>query len=90
MQRVDSIEQFRAAGRDELADQEALEQAVLEAYLPAAPSAEDVERVVAEVIKEVGASSPRDMGKVMKPALERLGGAADGKQVSAIVKKLLG
>ena len=63
--------------------------AVLEAYLPAAPSAEDVERVVAEVIAEVGASGPRHMGKVMKPALERLGGAADGKQVSGVAKKLL-
>lgn len=89
-QRVDSIEQYRAAGRDELADKEATEQALLESYLPAAPSAEDMERVVAEVIAEVGASGPQDMGKVMKPALEKLGGAADGKQVSALVKKLLG
>jgi uncharacterized protein YqeY len=88
-QRLDSIEQFRSAGRDELADKEAAEQGVLESYLPAAPSAAEVERVVAEVIAEVGASGPRDMGKVMKPALEKLGGAADGKQVSAIVKQLL-
>ena len=88
-QRLDSIEQYRAAGRDELADKEAVERAVLEGYLPAAPSAEDVERVVAEVIAELGAAGPRDMGKVMKPALERLGGAADGKQVSEIVKRLL-
>jgi uncharacterized protein YqeY len=88
-QRVDSIEQYRAGGRDDLADKETAEREVLEAYLPAAPSAEDVERVVAEVIAEVGASGPRDMGKVMKPALEKLGGAADGKQVSEIVKRLL-
>ena len=52
-------------------------------------NAQDVERVVAEVIAEVGASGPRDMGKVMKPALEKLGDAADGKQVSEIVKRLL-
>jgi uncharacterized protein YqeY len=88
-QRIDSIEQYRAAGRDELADKEAAEQRVLEGYLPAGPSAQDVERVVAEVIAEVGASGPRDMGKVMKPALEKLGDAADGKQVSEIVKRLL-
>ena len=88
-QRADSIEQYQSAGRDDLADKEAAEQAVLESYLPAAPAAEDVERVVAEVIAEVGASGPRDMGKVMKPALERLGGAADGKLVSATVKRLL-
>jgi hypothetical protein len=89
-QRIDSIEQYRAAGRDELADKEAAEQLVLERYLPAAPSAQDVERIVLEVIAEVGASGPRDMGKVMKPALEKLGGAVDGKQLSEIVKKLLG
>lgn len=88
-QRIDSIEQYRAAGRDELADKEAAEQLVLERYLPAAPSAQDVERIVLEVIAEVGASGPRDMGKVMKPALEKLGGAVDGKQLSEIVKKLL-
>ena len=88
-QRGDSIEQFRAAGREDLADKETAERAVLEAYLPAAPSPEEVERVVAEVIQEVGASGPRDMGKVMKPALARLGGAADGKLVSEAVKRLL-
>ena len=88
-QRIDAIEQYRAAGRHELADKEAAEQLVLERYLPAAPSAQEVERIVLEVIAEVGASGPRDMGKVMKPALEKLGGAADGKQVSEIVKKLL-
>ncbi|MBW2269872.1 MAG: GatB/YqeY domain-containing protein [Deltaproteobacteria bacterium] len=88
-QRVESIEQYRAAGRDELADKETTERAVLEGYLPAAPCAEDVERIVAEVIAEVGATGPRDMGKVMKPALEKLGDGADGKQVSEIVKRLL-
>jgi uncharacterized protein YqeY len=89
-QRVDSIEQFRAAGRDDLADKETQEKEVLESYLPAAPGAEDVEKAVREVIAEVGPSGPRDMGKVMKPVLERLGPAADGKIVSATVKRLLG
>lgn len=88
-QRADSIEQYRAGGREDLAEKEAAERAVLEAYLPAAPAAGEVERIVAEVIAELGASSPKDMGKVMKPALERLGAAADGKQVSEIVRRLL-
>ena len=88
-QRVDAIEQYRAAGRDDLADKETRERELLESYLPAAPGAEDVERAVREVIAEVGASGPRDMGKVMKPVLDRLGPAADGKAVSGTVKRLL-
>jgi uncharacterized protein YqeY len=89
-QRNDSIEQFQAAGRADLAAKEAAEKAVLEEYLPAAPALAEVERVVAAVIAEVGAAGPRDMGKVMRPALDRLGPAADGKQVSQTVKRLLG
>ncbi len=88
-QRVDAIEQYRAAGRDDLADKEASEKELLESYLPAAPGLEEVEQVVREVIAEVGASGPREMGKVMKPVLDRLGPAADGKIVSATVKRLL-
>lgn len=89
-QRTDSIEQFRAAGRDDLADKEATEKEILDSYLPAAPDAAEIERVVAEVIAETGAESPKDMGRVMKPALERLGAAADGKIVSQTVRRLLG
>lgn len=88
-QRTDSIEQFQAAGRAELVEKESAEKAVLEAYLPAAPDAARIEQVVAEVIAEVGAAGPREMGKVMKPALERLGAAVDGKRVSQEVKKQL-
>jgi hypothetical protein len=89
-QRSDSIEQFSAAGRPELAAKETAERGVLESYLPAAPDAAAVEEVVRQVIAEVGAAGPRDMGRVMKPALERLGPAADGKLVSQTVKRLLG
>lgn len=88
-QRADAIAQFRKGGRDELADKEEAEKAVLLGYLPAAPDEAEVEKVVREAIAEVGAESPRDMGRVMKPALERLGPAADGKLVSQIVKRLL-
>lgn len=88
-QRSESVEQYRAAGREELARKEETERAVLEAYLPAAPDAALVERVVREVIAEVGARGPRDVGRVMRPALERLGPAADGKLVNETVRRLL-
>ena len=88
-QRIDSIEQYAAAGRDELVQKEAAEKAILESYLPAAPAPAEIERVVREVIAEVGAAGPKDIGRVMKPALARLGPAADGKVVSETVKRLL-
>lgn len=88
-QRSDSIEQYQAAGRSELAAKESAEKSVLEAYLPVGPDAAEIERVVAEVIAETGAAGPRDMGQVMKPSLDRLGPAADGKLVSQTVKRLL-
>ena len=88
-QRAESIEQYRAAGRDDLADKESAEKAVLESYLPAAPDEAEIERVVREVIAESGATGAKDMGRVMKPALERLGPAADGKLVSQVARRLL-
>jgi uncharacterized protein YqeY len=88
-QRTESIEQYRAAGREDLADKESTEKAVLESYLPAAPDEAEIERVVREVMAESGAAGPKDMGRVMKPALERLGPAADGKLVSQVVRRLL-
>jgi uncharacterized protein YqeY len=89
-QRADSVEQYEAGGRSDLAEKEAAEKAILESFLPAAPDAAEVEKVVREVIAEVGAEGPKDMGRVMKPALTRLGPAADGKVVSQTVKRLLG
>ena len=88
-QRADSIEQFQAAGRKELAEKESAERRLLESYLPAAPDAAAVEQAVAAAIAELGAQGPKDMGRVMKAALERLGAAADGKLVSQVAKRLL-
>ena len=88
-QRRDSITQYNDAGRPELADKEAQELTILEEYLPAQLSDAEVEAVIDEVITQVGASSPRDMGKVMGPAMKRLQGKADGGKVQAIVKTKL-
>ena len=88
-QRADSIEQFQAAGRAELVAKETAERQLLESYLPAAPDAAAVDRAVAAVIAELGAQGPKDMGRVMKAALEKLGAGADGKRVSEVAKRLL-
>jgi uncharacterized protein YqeY len=89
-QRKDSIDQFAKAGRQELVTKETAELAVIEAYLPAALGAEDLARIVTEVIAETGAVSPKDMGKVMKGVMAKLAGAqVDGKAVSELVKTRL-
>jgi uncharacterized protein len=89
-QRRDSIEQYEKAGRQELVDKETAEIAVIETYLPQAASAEEIEQAVAAAIAETGATSMKDMGKVMKAAQAALSGKnADGKQVSEIVKSKL-
>jgi uncharacterized protein YqeY len=89
-QRKDSIEQFTRGGRQDLADKEAAEIAVLESYLPAAANPAAVERAVAETIAETGAASPRDMGRVMKAVMAKLSGQnVDGKTVNELVRKKL-
>jgi hypothetical protein len=88
-QREESIAQYRDGGRADLVEREAAEKTILEGYLPLAPNAADIDRVVAAIVAEQGATSPKDMGRVMKAALERLGPAADGKAVSAVVKARL-
>lgn len=88
-QRADSIEQYAAGGRADLVEKETREKEILEAYLPAAASAAQVDAIVAAVISETGAASIKDMSRVMKEAMARLGTAADGKQVSASVKAQL-
>jgi uncharacterized protein YqeY len=89
-QRRDSIEQYEKGGRPELAEKERAEIEVIETYLPQAASREEIERSVAQAIEETGATSIRDMGKVMKAAQARLAGrSADGRVVSEIVKARL-
>ena len=88
-QRKDSIAQFSAAGRTDLVDKETAELQVLEGYLPARLSAEEVGAQVAAIVTELGASGPGDMGKVMGAAKAKLAGKADMAQVSAAVKQAL-
>ena len=88
-QRKESAEQYNAAGRPELADNELAEAAAMEVYLPKQLSEVELEAELAKIIAEVGASKPSDMGKVMGVATKRLAGLADGRAISATVKKLL-
>jgi len=90
-QRRDSVEQYEKGGRQDLADKEKAEIAVIEAYLPQAASREEIEAAVAAAITETGASSMKDMGKVMKSVQAALAGKnADGRMLSEIVKSKLG
>jgi uncharacterized protein YqeY len=88
-QHRESIDQFRAGGRDDLVAREREEMAVLEAYLPAQMDEAAISAVVAEVIAAEGAADPGDLGRVMKAAMSRLGGRADGKAVRAIAQRQL-
>ena len=89
-QRRDSIEQFDKGGRADLSQKERAEIAVLEVYLPPPVGSADIERAVDEAIGETGATSPKDMGAVMKAVMARLAGAqVDGKVVSELVKRRL-
>lgn len=88
-QRKDSIEAFEKAGRQDLADKEKSEVAVLSAYLPARLSADEVAAEVKAIVAELGAKGPGDMGKVMGAVKARLAGKADMGQVSAAVKAAL-
>lgn len=89
-QRKDSVEQFTNGGRPELAAKEQAEIGVLEAYLPAAADPAAVEQAVVDAIQETGATSPKDMGRVMKAAMARLAGqTVDGKTVNELVRRKL-
>ena len=89
-QRRDSFAQFEAAGRDDLASQEAFEIALIEAYMPAPLSQQEIEALIADALAETGAGSMKDMGRVMAWLKPRVQGRADMKQLSASVREKLG
>jgi uncharacterized protein YqeY len=90
-QRKDAIEQYSHAGRTDLADKEQAELAVLEGYLPAAATDEEIARTVDDAISELGATSAKDVGNVMKTVMARFAGKfVDGKAVNAVVRQRLG
>ncbi|MFB8798457.1 MAG: GatB/YqeY domain-containing protein [Microcoleus sp.] len=88
-QRRDSIEQYRKGGREDLVAQEAAELAIVEEYLPRQMSDEEVSAVIDEVIASLGATSAKDLGKVMGAAMQQLKGKADGKKIQDAVKAKL-
>ena len=88
-QRKEAAEQYVAAGRQELADNELAEAKVLEEYVPRQLTPEEIEVRVREIIAQTGAASPADMGKVMGVASKQLAGLADGRTLSGIVRELL-
>lgn len=89
-QRRDSIEQFTAGGRQDLAAKEAAEITILETYLPPSVTTEELEAVVNEAMAETGAAGPKDMGKVMKAAMAKLAGkTVDGKKLNEMVRARL-
>lgn len=90
-QRRESIEQFRKGGRSDLVDKEAREIQILEAYLPPAMDTAELDALVQAAITETGATSPKDMGRVMKDLMPRLAGrGVDGKAVNELVRRKLG
>ncbi|MBN1871871.1 MAG: GatB/YqeY domain-containing protein [Candidatus Omnitrophica bacterium] len=85
----DSIEQFKKGGRDDLASKEEAELLILNSYLPKEISEEEISKIVSEVIDETDSSGKKDIGRVMKLAMEKIKGRADGKTVSSIVSSQL-
>ncbi|OGR05757.1 MAG: hypothetical protein A3K23_06520 [Desulfobacca sp. RBG_16_58_9] len=89
-QRREAINEYTKAGRPDLAHQEEEELSILLSFLPPQLSQEELEAVVSRIIQELGASSPKDLGKVMKSAMAQLAGRSDGKAVQEIVRRHLG
>jgi uncharacterized protein YqeY len=87
--RLESAEAYRAAAREDLAEGEEAEAALIEVYLPQQLSDDELHAIVGDVVAETGAASPQEMGKVMSMVMPRVQGRADGKRVSAVVKEKL-
>ncbi len=88
-QRRDSIEQYTNGGREDLAEKEAQELAIIETYLPKQLSDEEINTILDEIITSVGATTAKDLGKVMGVAMKQLKGKADGKKIQGLVKEKL-
>jgi uncharacterized protein len=87
--RLEAASAFRDGGRTDLAEHEEREAVIIQAYLPAELGDDELRRIVDEAIAESGAASPKDLGQVMKLAMARTGGRADGKRVSAVAREAL-
>ena len=87
--RLESLDAYRDAGRDDLATGEELEIQLIDGYLPQQMSDEELDAIVGDVVAETGAASPKEMGRVMAEVMPRVQGRADGKRVSALVKERL-
>ena len=87
--RLEAAEAYRGGGRDDLAANEEREAAIIEAYMPAQLSDDELHEIVGDVVAETGAASPKEMGRVMSLVMPRVQGRADGKRVSALVKEKL-
>ena len=87
--RLEAAEAYRDAEREDLAEAEAREAEIIETYMPAQLSDDELRAIVGDVVAESGASSPKEMGKVMSAVMPKVKGQADGKRVSAIVQELL-
>ncbi|MBD0281134.1 MAG: GatB/YqeY domain-containing protein [Thermoleophilaceae bacterium] len=88
--RLEAAEAYRSGGRDDLADAEEREAEIIASYLPAQLSDEELGAIVGDAVAESGASSPKELGKVMAIVMPRVKGRADGKRVSAVVRERLG
>jgi hypothetical protein len=89
-QRRDSIEAFKSGNRQDLADKESGELEIILEYLPAQLTREEIEKLVRKVIADTGAEGPRDIGKVMGALMPQVAGKAEGREVSSVVRELLG
>ncbi len=89
-QREEAILQFKEASRDDLVKNEQDQIDIFSLYLPKQLNDDELEAIIKSLITEVGATSMKDMGKIMNPAKEKIGGSADGKRINEMVKKLLG
>jgi len=87
--RREAIEQYEKAGRNDLADEERKELSVIEKYLPEQMSEEEIKGLAKEIIEQLGASTVKDLGKIMKKIMPKVKGRADGKLVNRIVRELL-